>query len=272
MKHFLLIANESKPKAVAMAEHVKMFLEERGCVCTRQVTKQTDCVLVFGGDGTLLQAARNLRDQELPFLGINLGRLGYLAEVDPAHVEEALSSLLHGPVPVEKRMMLFGQVLREGNVLHEDVSLNDIAIGSRGMAVLIFRVFVDGEYLTTYQADGMVVASPTGSTAYNLSAGGPVVNPQASLLVLTPVSPHTLISRSIVLESRSVVELEILRHPSRQGTESCVSFDGDVIMSLQPKDRVRICRSEQTTRIIKLNKLSFLETLRRKMGDRQEEE
>lgn len=251
-----------------MARQVEIRLTAKGCTCTKEVTPDTECVLVFGGDGTLLQAARDLRDLDLPFLGINMGHLGYLAEVDRDHVEEALDLLTCGTVASEQRMMLFGQVWRDGRMLYEDVALNDITIGSRGLTVLHFKLYVDGEYLTTYQADGMVVATPTGSTAYNLSAGGPVVNPQASLMVLTPVSPHTLISRSIVLESRSVVELEIMDHPSRRDASGCVGFDGNEVMSLQAGDRIRVCRSDRTTSIIRYNKLSFIETLRKKMGDR----
>ncbi len=268
MKHFLLIANNEKPAAMAVAAQVEAYLTEHGCVCTRQVSEETECVLVFGGDGTLLQAVRDLREHDLPFLGINMGSLGYLAEVDKDHVYEALELVISGQAASEQRMMLHGQVCRGEQILYEDVALNDIAIGSRGLTVLHFKVYVNGKYLTTYQADGMVVATPTGSTAYSLSAGGPVVNPQASLLVLTPVSPHTLFSRSIVLEADSYVELEILPHPSRKDAMGCVSFDGNQAMYLEPGDRICISKSELTTDIIKYNQLSFLETLRKKMGDR----
>ena len=266
MKHFYLIANQDKKEAMELAEHVSRWLAGLGCICTRQATAETECVLVFGGDGTLLKAVRDLRGYGLPFLGVNMGTLGYLAEVDREHVEDALKQLIEGAVSTERRMMLLGQVIRGGRVIYEDVALNDIVIGSRGLTVMHFKAYVNGEYLTTYQADGMVVASPTGSTAYNLSAGGPVVHPQASLLVLTPVSPHTLISRSIVLESSSVVELEIIPHPSRRNADSLVSLDGNEAMSLQPGYHIRICKSQETTSIIKYNKLSFLEALRMKMG------
>lgn len=266
MKHFYLIANRDKKDAMEMAQTVKKRLTELGCSCTEQVTEATECVLVLGGDGTLLQAVRELRGSGLSFLGINMGTLGYLAEVDREHVEDALQQLISDAAPTEQRMMLLGQVVRDGQLIYEDVALNDIVIGSRGLTVLHFKVYVNGEYLTTYQADGMVIASPTGSTAYNLSAGGPVVHPQASLLVLTPVSPHTLISRSIVLESDSVVELEIMEHPSRKNVSSLVSLDGNEVMSLQPGDHIRICKSQETTSLIKYNKLSFLEALRMKMG------
>ena len=268
MRNFLLIANNTKPEAMRVAAEVEQYLIQRGCVCTREVTPETQCVLVFGGDGTLLQAARDLREHDLPFLGINLGSLGYLAEVDKEHVLEALELVITDTASSESRMMLHGQVRRGDQVLYEDVALNDIAIGSRGLTVLHFKVYVNGKYLTTYQADGMVVATPTGSTAYSLSAGGPLVSPQAALLVLTPVSPHTLFSRSIVLEADSYVELEILSHPSRKDVTGCVGFDGNQAMCLEPGDRICICRSELTTDIIKYNQLSFLETLRKKMGDR----
>lgn len=268
MRNFLLIANEGKPTAMAVAAQVEEYLTGRGCICTREVTKDTQCVLVFGGDGTLLQAARELREYQLPFLGINLGSLGYLAEVDKDDVYEALELIITDTATSEQRMMLHGQICRGDQILYEDVALNDIAIGSIGLTVLHFRVYVNGRYLTTYQGDGMVVATPTGSTAYSLSAGGPVVSPQASLMVLTPVSPHTLFSRSIVLEADSRIELEILPHPSRQDVVGFVGLDGNQVMNLEPGDRIQICRSQLTTDIIKYNQLNFIETLRKKMGDR----
>lgn len=268
MRNFLLIANQGKSAAMEVAAQVEEYLTGRGCVCTREVTDETECVLVFGGDGTLLQAARDLREHDLPFLGINLGTLGYLAEVDKDDVYEALDLIITDRATSEQRMMLHGQVRRDDQILYEDVALNDIAIGSQGLTVLHFRVYVNEQYLTTYQGDGMVVSTPTGSTAYSLSAGGPVVSPQASLMVLTPVSPHTLFSRSIVLEADNQVELEILRHPSRKDALGCVGFDGNQVMSLEPGDRIQIRRSQLTTDIIKYNHLSFIETLRKKMGDR----
>ena len=268
MRNFLLIANNQKPDAMQLATQVKEYLTSRGCICTENVTKDTSCVLVFGGDGTLLQAARDYREHELPFLGINMGSLGYLAEVDKDDVYDALELVITDTATSEQRMMLQGKVTRGDKILYEDIALNDIAIASRGLTVLHFKVYVNGRYLTTYQGDGMVVSTPTGSTAYSLSAGGPVVNPQASLLVLTPVSPHTLFSRSIVLEADSLVELEILSHPSRKDGECIVGFDGNQVMLLEPGDRVSISKSSLTTNIIKYNQLSFLETLRKKMGDR----
>ncbi len=268
MKHFLLVANQEKEQAVALAERVRLRLMDLGCCPERELSALTEAVLVFGGDGTLLSWVRKLGDRQLPFLGFNVGTLGYLAEVDPDHTEEALTILTSEDVNCERRMMLSGQVVRGGQTLCDDVALNDIVIGGHDLSVLHFRVYVDGEYLTTYQADGMVVSTPTGSTAYNLSAGGPVVDPTASLILLTPVAPHTLICRSIVLDADSVIELEIIDHPNRQGVEGCISFDGEGGVTLRTGDWVRILRSGRTTDIIRLNKVSFLETLRRKMADR----
>ena len=268
MRNFLLIANQGKPAAMEVAAQVETYLAERGCVCTWEVTEETECIIVFGGDGTLLQAARDLREHDLPILGVNLGSLGYLAEVDKDDVYEALELVITDTATSEPRMMLHGQVYRGDQILYDDVALNDIAIGSQGLTVLHFRVYVNDQYLTTYQGDGMVVATPTGSTAYSLSAGGPVVSPQASMMVLTPVSPHTLFSRSIVLEADCQVELEILKHPSRKDVVGFVGFDGNQIMDLEPGDRICIRRSQLTTDIIKYNHLNFIETLRKKMGDR----
>ncbi len=268
MKNFLLIANLDKPEAVTLSLEVERRLRERECNAVWKITPEPEGILVVGGDGTLLKAARELRNRELPFLGINAGTLGYLAEVDRDHVEEALD-LLTGPnVVIGERMMLYGQVNRDGVVIHRDVALNDIVVKGRDFSMMHFKVYVDGEYLTTYQADGMVVSTPTGSTAYNLSAGGPVVDPLASLKVLTPVSPHTLILRSIVLGADSVVEMEVIEHPNRRGVNGSVTFDGSPGMSLQAGDRIFIRRANRTTRIVRFSNASFLETLRAKMADR----
>ena len=191
--------------------------------CTRAGRNRLcDC-----SDGTLLKAAGDLMEQEIPLLGVNLGTLGYLAEVEIGNIETALDKLLRDEYTREARMMLSGGVFREGrNVVH-DFALNDIVISRCGsLQILHFHIYVNGRFLNGYGADGMIVATPTGSTGYNMSAGGPIVEPGASLLLLTPICPHTLNTRSIVLAPDDEVVIEI-----PEGRENCVqkveaSFDG----------------------------------------------
>ena len=206
----------------------------------------------------------------IPLLGVNLGTMGYLAEVEVASLEEALERLLRKDYRVEERMMLSGSV-RRGDGSRETAqldALNDVTVTRCGpMQVVPLRIWVNGQLLAGYGADGIVIATPTGSTGYNLSAGGPIVEPEAGLILLTPICPHTLNTRSVVLCDRDVVEVEIGRKPSGDIQEVEVSFDGSFLTRLRSGDRVRVKKSERTTSIIRLSEPAFLERLHRKMSE-----
>ena len=185
MKKFYLITNEVKDPQGIITKKIVEYVERHGAsaVCIENdkqaflygSEEEIDCALVLGGDGTMLRAARNMMDSDIPLLGINLGTLGYLAEVESAHVEEALDKLLQNQFIRENRMMLSGRVENQDGT-EEDYALNDIVISRCGsLQILTFHIYVNGQFLNAYCADGMIVATPTGSTAYNLSAGGPLV-------------------------------------------------------------------------------------------------
>ncbi|MDO4475929.1 MAG: NAD(+)/NADH kinase [Lachnospiraceae bacterium] len=284
MKHFYIITNRDKDRDMQQTDRIRRFLEEHGAVCCVQeqahpeehaAYKYTDagkipagveCVLVLGGDGTLLQASRDLIDTGLPLLGINLGTLGYLAEVEMAGVEEALTRLLRDDYSIEERMMISGQVLREGRVLLEDTALNDIVVGRRGhLRVIHIEVYVNDTFLCEYRADGMIVSTPTGSTGYALSAGGPIVAPDASLMLLTAIAPHTLATRPVVLPDSVKITLR-LATDGHDGQGAEVTFDGDTSMMLTGGDAIEIRRSERSARLVKISKKSFVEILRTKMN------
>ena len=228
------------------------------------------CMIVLGGDGTMLKAAKETAFSRIPLLGVNLGTMGYLAEVEVASLEEALERLLRKDYRVEERMMLSGSV-RRGDGSRETAqldALNDVTVTRCGpMQVVPLRIWVNGQLLAGYGADGIVIATPTGSTGYNLSAGGPIVEPEAGLILLTPICPHTLNTRSVVLCDRDVVEVEIGRKPSGDIQEVEVSFDGSFLTRLRSGDRVRVKKSERTTSIIRLSEPAFLERLHRKMSE-----
>ncbi len=282
MKYFYLITNEVKDPEGFYTRKITAYLAAHGGkgVCTEHAASYPklckpdlakpevpDCILVLGGDGTLLRAARNLLNQDIPLLGINLGTLGYLAEVEIAAIEEALDKLLADRFTREERMMLEGQVRRQ-DMAEQNYALNDIVISRCGsLQVLTFQIYVNGQFLNSYSADGMIVATPTGSTGYNMSAGGPIVEPGASLLLLTPICPHTLNTRSIVLAPDDEIRIEIPRGKDGQRQTVEASYDGSHKVRLQTDDSIVIRRADKTTGILKLNTESFLTVLHKKMSE-----
>lgn len=285
MKYFYMIVNHSKKKAEYGAELIRDYLEGRGCECVVWDASDTDacrsrrpqfrytdreavpgwieCAIVLGGDGTLIQAARDLAGSNIPLLGVNMGTLGYLAQIGrEGDILPALDELIADHYGLEQRIMLKGTVISDGRVIAEDIALNDIVLSRMGLNMLRFNLSIDGEFLNDYSADGIIAATPTGSTAYNLSAGGPIAVPDSEMILLTPICPHTLNSRSVVLAPDRVIELEIT---GRGETGKFLSFDGDTQVNLKNGDLVRIERSEIVTTLIRLKKVSFLENLRDRM-------
>ncbi len=227
MEHFFIITNENKDPGSEVTGQITRFLENAGKRCSVRVNRMdgqeterytdsaripedVDGVLVLGGDGTLLQAARDTMDRKLPLLGVNLGTLGYLAEVERGNIEDALKQLLSGEYTIEERMMLTGRVEKNGRWMPDEYALNDIVLTRKGpLQIIHFDITVNGQFLNRYGADGLLVATPTGSTGYNMSAGGPIVEPGAKILLMTPICPHTLHSRSIVLASEDEIVIGV---------------------------------------------------------------
>ncbi len=284
MNKFYIITNRSKDVSLETTHRIQKYLEECGKVCILSedgtyAPEDIDCVLVLGGDGTLIRAARELGSLDVPMLGINMGTLGYLAEVEVQNIESALKKLIDDVADtenikehIEERMMLKGTVevfsdkhVPEGLILG-DTALNDIVISRRGaLRVIRFNIYVNGALLNSYRADGVIISTPTGSTGYNLSAGGPIVEPTASMIVITPICSHALNTSSIVLSAEDEIVVEIA--PGREGAleEAVVTYDGDRSIEVYTGDKVFIQKAKETTKLLKLNKISFLETLRKKM-------
>jgi len=286
MSRYLIRTNESKDENFKVTNCIKEYLEKHGDMVTLEIMddkkiygkeepfvfdneeERPDAVIVLGGDGTMLRAARDFVEEEIPLLGVNLGSLGYLAEVDKANIEVALEKLVKKDYFIEERMMLEGHILRNGNIVAHTVALNDISVlKSLPFRAINFDVYVNGQFLKNYGADGVIVSTPTGSTGYNLSAGGPIVEPGADLLVLTPVCPHTMTSRSIVLAGEDEVYIEIKDAKNGGEQDAFAMSDGAGHFELKTGDTFVMRRSEKRTRILKLNKVSFLEILQKKMND-----
>ncbi len=284
MDCFYIVTNTQKEVTGQKAQFIKNYLEERGKVCYIQnnsvqadsdrfhytdatrIPEDVQCVIALGGDGTLLQASRDLVDTSLPLLGVNLGTLGYLAEVEHTCIPQTLDRLILDDYFIEDRMMLQGTVCRTLGNRTDDIALNDIVISRRGhLRVVDFNIYVDDVFLCSYRADGIIISTPTGSTGYSLSAGGPLVSPDASLILLTAIAPHTLTSRTIVLPDHVTVTVEIVNGRSMEEGGAQVAFDGDTNLTLDGGEKIRISRSSRTTHFIKMNHTSFVTTLREKL-------
>ncbi len=292
MKNFYLVANPQKDGTREMAENIRQYLEDIGCVCriramteeapytkdanrrtkaylytdASKVPEDTECIITLGGDGTLIQAARDLAGREIPMFGINMGNVGYLTQAggDLGTLSELFKELFNDEYQLERRMMLKGQVIRDDEAVMESFALNEVVIARREvLKVLHLKVSVNGEYLNTYQSDGVIMATPTGSTGYNLSSGGPIVEPTAKMMILTPVCSHALNGRSIVLSSEDIIEVEVL---GDDDSSQAVVFDGDTFMNLRIGDKVRVTRSEVATVLVKCRTGSFLDNLRSKLA------
>lgn len=282
MKNFLIITNSYKDAGLELTCKVKDYIEEKGGCCTcfkstgeeteqaapkdDEIPAETECVLVLGGDGTLIRAASKLVHSSLPLIGVNLGTLGYLCELEENNVFSAVDRLMADNYMIEERMMLSGYGIKAGKKVAANTALNDIVIHRTGsLSVVNMIVYVNGEYLNTFHADGVIISTPTGSTGYNMSAGGPIVDPKAKMILITPINAHSLNSMSIVVESEDEVMIEIGKRRSQKDETVEVSFDGDDAVKLEVGDKFIIHKAKDTAKICKLNKKSFLEILRKKM-------
>ncbi len=269
-----------------LTKEIYNFILENGGVCDYQVNREeegksfdgskipesTECILVVGGDGALLRAARNMAERNMaerniPLIGINTGHVGYLCELEEETAIQGIRRLLDGEdYVVERRMLLSGRSISQAGISEERLALNDIVIYRCGaLQVMDLVISVNGEYLNTYSADGIIVATPTGSTAYSMSAGGPIVDPKAELLVVTPISPHTLNAKSIVLGAEDEITIEVKARSGGQEEKAEISFDGAPVGALRAGEQIVVKKSQSYTGILKLSRLSFLERLREKL-------
>jgi NAD+ kinase len=249
----------------------KVFLEDRTAAslgltghAPRRLPTLVDMIIVLGGDGTLLSAARLVADsrKNVPIFGVNLGSLGFMAEVPLEELYGNLEKALAGKLRADERMMLFASVIRKGKTIAEHTVLNDAVVSKGTFARMVsLEVSVGDDYLTAIRADGLILATPTGSTAYSLSAGGPIIHPALHCFVVTPICPHTLSNRPIVIPDSSVVRVMLL---SRSEGAS-LSFDGQVVTALLQNDIVEVKKAKYRVRLIKHPTKNYYEILRTKL-------
>ena len=293
MKYFYIVTNRFKDPDGVNTRKIAYFLRSKGaeCVCqieqeqafnktgsysdVRLVPDNTECVIVLGGDGTLIQASRELSEKDIPFIGVNIGTLGYLTDTDMSSFEETLESLLKDDYEIDRRMMLDGCIYRGEECIFSDMALNDVVINRNGaLRIIDFDIYVNGEYLNTYSADGVIVSTATGSTAYSLSAGGPIIQPTARLIMVTPICPHSLNQRSIIFAADDEIMIEMKDNKSSSGrmtgslkndSARVATFDGESFCEVVKGDRIVITQSKRISRFVKTSRISFLERIRNKM-------
>lgn len=280
MKNFFIIANRSKKDIEDISTSLNEYIIKNGGKCfidnkdasdihvkCEDVPKDTECIIVLGGDGTLLQAASDLYSLNIPFLGINLGTVGFLSAAEKSDMNEAIDKMLNDEYYIEERMMLEGSISTDANISVVN-ALNEIVVtGNRPMQLVNLSVYVNERLLHRYEADGLIISTPTGSTGYSLSAGGPIMDPVAKNIILTPICQHSMHNRSIVLsDSDSIrIDVDLNRYNDIQNVE-CF-FDSKNPISLSSNQSVNIKKADGVTSIIKLNQESFLETLHNKLKD-----
>jgi NAD+ kinase len=227
-----------------------------------QVAGASDLLLVLGGDGTLLAAARVAAPKGIPILPINMGSLGFLTSFMLEELYPALEDILAGRLTISERVMLHAELQRGDKILDKQTVLNEVVINKGALARMIeLELSIDKDFVCRYRADGLIVASPTGSTAYSLSAGGPIVHPSVESFIITPICPHTLSDRPVVVGDTSIIEVKL-----SAGTESVfLTLDGQKGIPLQATDRVRISRAQQLLKLIQTPNKSYFEILRNKL-------
>ena len=277
MNNFFIIANKQKDINLEITEQIRHHISRLGAVCniydqydrdvsSIDIPEETQCILVIGGDGTILAAARMLVGSNIPLLGINLGTLGFLADVNLADLSKTLDLLLQDQYQVENRIMLTAEVYKQGKKAATYIALNDFNINRFGASRVIgLKVGINGSVIDRYRADGVIVCTPTGFTGYNLSAGGPIINPTCKNFVITPICPHSLTARSIVLAKEDIVTVEVEQIRSNIKEEAIISFDGREGLSLFPGDQVKIYKSQEVTPFIKATEVSFVQILKEKL-------
>ncbi len=279
---FGLILNAKKEKAIKVAEKILSILSERGYkvllekigdpslppkfneyfVDDEIFLKSVDLIIVLGGDGTFLRASRKAVEYDIPILGVDLGGLGFLSEIDVEDIEIGIEKFIKGEHSIEERMMIKASIFEEDQLVSSSIALNDVVLNKfRVSRITNFITKVDGKNLTTYPADGLIISTPTGSTAYSLSAGGPIVEPLAEVFVITPICAHTLYSRSLVIRGDRKIEISL---PSPE-KDVLLTYDGQENLNISYKNRVLIEKHKKRVKIVRFYDSHFFDVLREKL-------
>jgi NAD+ kinase len=278
MKKIGIIAKGNKPEAIQVVKELIGWLKDHKVECVvdaaiakavshpaldkQEMAGAVEMVVVLGGDGTLLTAARALHKKQVPILGVNLGGLGFLTEITLAELYPMLEAILRGEYKTDERMLLEARVWRKEKVVDTFQVLNDVVINKGALARIIeLETSVDQAYLTTFRADGLVISTPTGSTGYSLSAGGPIVYPSLQSIIITPICPHTMTNRPIIVPKEATITVTLCSADQ----EVFLTLDGQVGFKMELRDRVEVKKGEGFVRLIKSPSRGYFEVLRQKL-------
>jgi NAD+ kinase len=275
-----LIVNKSKPKAWNIARQIVNSLEYRNITIVieayvaeqlgrsdlgidfNMIPQHADVIFVLGGDGTLLGIARQFAPYSIPILGINVGNMGFLSEAEPNDLEETIDKVIQGQYFIQNRMMLEAQVLRDGKLLKQFIALNEVGIAKGAFSRMIeVFMYMEDKFLASYKGDGLIIATPTGSTAYSLSAGGPIVSPDIDLMLLTPICPHSLNMRPMVVSAQNTIRTKIQATHNDIG----ITIDGQLGFKLELDDVIILSKSKHHAKLIRWPEYNFFEVVRRKL-------
>lgn len=272
MKKAIIVPNYLKAESMGFCKVAKEMLEKIGydievMAENDMPSSKADFALVLGGDGTILRACKKLYKYDIPVFGINFGNIGYLTGCNPDIAVECINKVVCGEYKLENRLMIEGEVIRKGKVIHSFVALNEATL-FRSTLKKAFKteLFINGLNTQTILGDGVIIATPTGSTSYNLSAGGPVLTPESNNMVITPVSPMQFLHTSIVTGGNDTIELKVKINSLLENATISLEIDGDSSMEIYDGDMLRIKRAENTAKTIKVNDISFYQILRQKLS------
>jgi len=260
-RRIALIGKPRSPEIDAAMRELREFLIERGCEVLPEGDTRADLAIVIGGDGTMLAAARELVKHRVPLVGINQGRLGFMTDIGHDDMQAGVGAILDGSYAIEERSLLDAEIRREGKSVLRTIALNEAVIGKGSQGRLIeFELAVDGEFVYALRADGIIVATPTGSTAYALSAQGPILHPAVPALTLVPLNPHTLSARPVSVSDRSVIEIAMVH-----ALDARAHFDGLALADMAEGDRLILKRSADVVRFVHPPGYRYFATLREKL-------
>jgi NAD+ kinase len=275
-----LILNTDKEKSFKVAADVMEWLNERNITVRvekmaaekmglkkenssfPEMKSSVDLVILFGGDGTFLYTAQHFIGTEIPILGVNLGRLGFLTEIEIEELYQRLSKIIKGDFSIKKRMLLQSQVKRCSQLVHKSFALNDVVVNRGANSRMInIKLYINEEFVNSYRADGLIMATPTGSTAYNLSAGGPIVNPQIRAIIITPICPHTLYVRPMVISENEKLKIVI----TGKNNVMKITTDGNKTYDLNDEDHIYISAAKNSISMVNFADKTFYNILHEKM-------
>ncbi|MFV1974819.1 MAG: NAD(+)/NADH kinase [Candidatus Scalindua sp.] len=270
MKKIILLGDISKKKIRETITELEPLFRKKSHLSVVDISDEdelknvsADIAFVFGGDGTILSASRKLNDKQIPLIGVHLGKFGFLAELTLQDINDSLERICSGEYVVSQRMLLTCKVIRSKQVINETVGLNDAVISRTSLSRLIsIKLYVNEKIVTTYSCDGLIVSTPAGTTAHSLSAGGPIVTPDMEAFAITPICPHTLSNRPLVVSGSSKIEMEQISESKGVG----LTVDGQVYFDVKAGDRVVIEKAEKKLQLIDTQTRTFYDVLREKLN------